>query len=153
MKYFINVKTIEELKKEYRRLAFINHPDKGGSDEIMKLINSQYDNAFETLKKTSENEADHKAVNDEFKDVINQIINLNVDIEICGSWIWVSGNTKEYKKELKIAGFYWARKKIMWYWHSKNEVVSKRKKSLSIKEIREKYGSEKIGNKIKYICG
>lgn len=154
MNYFDNIKTIEELKKEYRKLAFKHHPDRGGDAEIMKEINSQYDKMFDVLKQTSNTEADHKAINDEFKDIINKIIGLGLDlnIEICGSWIWVSGNTKQYKDELNSAGLWWANKKKMWYWHSKDEPKKKRKSTLSMNEIREKYGSEKITQKIKVIA-
>ncbi len=50
MKYFQNCRTIEELKKEYRRLAQINHPDNGGNPEKMKAINAEYEKAFNRLK-------------------------------------------------------------------------------------------------------
>lgn len=36
MKYFINVTTLDELKKQYRRLAMIHHPDVGGDVETMQ---------------------------------------------------------------------------------------------------------------------
>jgi curved DNA-binding protein CbpA len=35
MAYFKNIHSLAELKKEYRRLALENHPDKGGSTEVM----------------------------------------------------------------------------------------------------------------------
>lgn len=35
---FENVKTLSELKKEYRVLALQYHPDCGGSDELMKQL-------------------------------------------------------------------------------------------------------------------
>lgn len=50
MKYFENCKSIEELKKEYRRLVVQNHPDNGGSLEVMKAINAEYEKAFNKLK-------------------------------------------------------------------------------------------------------
>lgn len=34
--------SIEEVKRNYRRLAFIFHPDKGGYEEAMKLLNNAY---------------------------------------------------------------------------------------------------------------
>ena len=40
MKYFANIKTLEELKKEYKRLALENHPDRGGDVEVMKARNA-----------------------------------------------------------------------------------------------------------------
>lgn len=50
MKYFNNCKTLEELKKEFRRLAMLHHPDRGGDAETMKQINAEYDIIFPELK-------------------------------------------------------------------------------------------------------
>lgn len=50
MKYFTNCKNLEELKKEFRRLAMIHHPDRGGGGEAMKAINNEYDIMFPVLK-------------------------------------------------------------------------------------------------------
>jgi hypothetical protein len=41
MKFFEGVLTEEELKSTYRKLVKVNHPDKGGNTEIMKMINYQ----------------------------------------------------------------------------------------------------------------
>lgn len=35
MAYFKNIHSLAELKKEYRRLALENHPDKGGCIEFL----------------------------------------------------------------------------------------------------------------------
>lgn len=50
MKYFANCTTLDELKKEYRRLAMANHPDRGGDEATMKAINAEYDEAFPAFK-------------------------------------------------------------------------------------------------------
>ena len=50
MKYFTNCGSLEELKKEFRRLAMIHHPDRGGDVEVMKAINNEYDALFPVLK-------------------------------------------------------------------------------------------------------
>ncbi|MCL1859619.1 MAG: HEPN domain-containing protein [Oscillospiraceae bacterium] len=42
--------TLEGLKKLYRKLSREHHPDVGGSDEIMKLINREYTELFKELK-------------------------------------------------------------------------------------------------------
>lgn len=39
MKYFTNCHTLEALKREYRRLSMIHHPDRGGDAEIVKTVN------------------------------------------------------------------------------------------------------------------
>lgn len=38
--FFDNVTTVEELKKEYKKLVFKHHPDIGGDNETMATINS-----------------------------------------------------------------------------------------------------------------
>lgn len=53
MKYFAQCKNLEELKKEFRRLAMLHHPDRGGDVETMKAINNEYDMMFPVLKSTT----------------------------------------------------------------------------------------------------
>lgn len=50
MKYFTNCRTLDELKKEYRRLAMLHHPDRGGDTETMKAINNEYDAVFPAFR-------------------------------------------------------------------------------------------------------
>lgn len=50
MKFFTNCATLDELKKEYRRLAMIHHPDHGGDTATMQAINAEYDAVFPALK-------------------------------------------------------------------------------------------------------
>ncbi|MCI8648486.1 MAG: molecular chaperone DnaJ, partial [Firmicutes bacterium] len=35
-RYFKEVETLEDLKRQYRTLAMKNHPDRGGDAELMK---------------------------------------------------------------------------------------------------------------------
>lgn len=42
--------SLAELKKAYRKLAFENHPDRGGSEEKMKAINNEFESLFEKFK-------------------------------------------------------------------------------------------------------
>ena len=52
MKWFSNnISTMEELRREYRRLAKLHHPDAGGDTEDMKQINSEYDTLFAVLSR------------------------------------------------------------------------------------------------------
>ncbi|MBC5678663.1 J domain-containing protein [Anaerostipes sp. NSJ-7] len=150
-KYFAGVKTIEELRQKYRELLKKYHPDnEGGSVEITQEINAEYDSLFVILsEEKSANEEtpkyDYQAENDAFKEILNKIIHINADIEIIGSWIWVHGGY-EYKELLKSVGFKYASKKKCWCWHY-GDYVRYHDKEITLDEIRQKYGSKKVGSK------
>lgn len=72
MKYFNNCKTLEELRKEYKRLVKQNHPDNGGSVDEIKIINVEYETALNNLKEADEN-GNTIVVNDK-----NEILSNNI---------------------------------------------------------------------------
>lgn len=153
MKYFTDCKTLEELKKAYRRLAMENHPDRGGSVEVMQTINSEYEMLFNEMKNVSASASGSRKQTQEtaadFISIIDKIINLEgITIEICGTWLWVGGNTKPVKDILMDAGLFYASKKKMWYWAPPEAMAKtvKRKvvKTKSMTEIRTTYGSKVI---------
>ena len=109
--YFENVKTLDELKKQYRRLAMKYHPDMGGSTETMQQINAEHDALFEMLKKQHNASADeyHQTTETaaEFRDIIDFLMKFDdLEVELVGSWVWCGGNTKPHKDDLKVAGFH-----------------------------------------------
>lgn len=152
-KWFAGIKTVEESRKRYRELLKKYHPDNdGGSVEITQEINAEYDHIFAILSKESKTDGestayDDKAENEAFKAVINDIIHINADIEIIGSWVWVHGGY-EYRELLKSVGFKFAPRKKCWCWHF-GEYRRHHGKEVSLDEIRLKYGSEKVGRKSK----
>lgn len=59
MKYFNNITTAEELKKQFRAYCVSMHPDKGGDPEEFKAMMAEYDGIiknFEQAKKRAEEE-------------------------------------------------------------------------------------------------
>jgi curved DNA-binding protein CbpA len=46
MNYFSKINSLTELKKQYRKLAIENHPDKGGTTEAMQKINAEFEQLF-----------------------------------------------------------------------------------------------------------
>lgn len=147
MLYFKNVETVEELKKQYKTLAFAHHPDRGGKVEDMQAINAEYDALFERVKNVHET-ADGKTytkeqpadVPDNFRDIINAIISFNCTIELCGSWLWVF-NAFPYREQLKALGFFWCSSKKAWAW---TDNPTSNKHRLTLDEIRRLHGSEII---------
>lgn len=146
MRYFTNCRTLEELKKEYKKLALKNHPDCGGSEEIMKEINKQYDEAFEKVKNIHFNkegkqyEKENTETADDFKNIITVLMRMQgVHIEVIGCFIWLSGDTKPHKDQLKQLGFKWHSKKSCWF-KSPEGYRRYGKSEYNMDQIREMYG-------------
>ena len=50
MTYFQNIRSLADLKKEYRRLALEHHPDKGGDTTIMQQVNTEFEKLYDVWK-------------------------------------------------------------------------------------------------------
>jgi hypothetical protein len=134
---FEEVKDLLELKKEFKRLAKIYHPDVGGSNEAFKILNSLYNTYLEDKIYFSND----TKINIELEKIISTLLIFeNINIEVVGSWIWVSGETQVIKEHLKDNGFKWASKKKMWYFGE----MKKRSRGQRMEDIRAKYGSQTI---------
>lgn len=156
MKYFTNCTTLDELKKEYRRLSMIHHPDLGGDTATMQEINAQYEEAFKILKNQHNAKADENRKTteapEEFINIINALLKFpGIIVELCGSWLWISGDTRPVKEELKAAGCRWSNNKKMWYWHHKEEGAKWRKGNSTMTDIRNKYGSQVYRTTAEYL--
>lgn len=156
-KWFTGVKDIETLRKRYRELLKQYHPDNPeGSVEIAQQINNEYDRLFAILSRennsdretyTNDDEAENKAENDAFKEILNQIIGFDIEIEIIGKWIWCF-QCYAVKDKLKELGFKWAAKKRAWTWHY-GEYSRYHKGEIPIDDIRAKYGSQKVNRRLR----
>jgi len=111
MNYFKNVTSLNDLKKEYRKLAKQYHPDcnSTNTNQTMKDINRQYKLLFEQLKHTKKNTTDNENNQYEnvhtFMNIINELIKYeNMNIDIVSSWLWIDGNTYEIKDKSKETG-------------------------------------------------
>lgn len=153
--YITEATTLEELKQEYKRLAMLHHPDLGGDTETMKAINNEYDALFEELKHTHKNKAGEYYTKENttetagaWREVIEKLIRLhmeNVKIELIGSFLWISGNTRLYKEDLKAIGMKWSKNKTAWYM-APDGYKGRSRKLYELDEIRGMYGSQTIRN-------
>ena len=145
MKWFTNVTTIEQLRKQYRELLKKYHLDnENGSVEVTQEINAEYDLVISILSKEehSDSQSYTQEENEQFKTILNAIIGYNITIEIIGNWIWCF-NCYAYKDQLKSLGFTWCSKKKAWVWHS-GEYHRHHKKEIPLNDIRTKYGSQTV---------
>lgn len=67
-----------------------------------------------------------------------------ISLEMCGEWLWIDGNTKPHKEELKALGARWAHKKQKWYIYPEGTKFFHRRKEQDMDAIRKGYGSEII---------
>jgi hypothetical protein len=136
--------TPETVKRAYRAAALTYHPDHNpaGAD-MMKLINA----AYETLKdcegnvETTAADSQGRTYPEAVNAALNAIIGLaGLDIEICGAWVWVGGNTYPHRATLKAAGFSFAGQKKRWYFRPE-DWRSAARGTTSMDAIRHRYGS------------
>ncbi len=131
--------TPEKTKTAYRAACKKYHPDinKAG-EEMMKIINQAYDALKDYQGEIKEQQTDYS---DLLNDALNAILNISdLVIEICGAWVWVTGDTRKHKDVLKEANFRWASKKKAWYFRPE-DFKSRSKGNKTLSEIRETYGS------------
>lgn len=137
--------TPELVKAAYRKACSAYHPDRNPAGlEMMKLVNQAYDALRDSTgtAKAAE-QGDLSSYGEDIFNALSKIIHLGLDIEICGAWVWLHGDTKPHKEILKEAGFRWAPKKMLWYFRPA-DYKSKGRGKFSMDEIRNTHGSERV---------
>ena len=155
MKWFKEVNSLNELRKLYRKLVVKHHPDNGGSEELIKEINNEYESIFKRLKEGYQHSESYRNATErqkqtydwqkdkQIRDMVMQLSKFkDIKVEIIGTWIWLS-NCYAYRKELKELGFHWASKKQMWYIHF-DDFHKFNSKPVPMSYIRERYGSTEV---------
>lgn len=76
-----------------------------------------------------------------------EIIRLSgeLKVEVCGVWLWITGETRTHSEQLKALACRWSPKKVAWYF--RKEIDGGRrwhKRNYSLNEIRARYGSSAI---------
>lgn len=142
--YFKDLKTVEEIKATFRKLAFKNHPDQGGDEAIMKDINNQYQEALARCDGQKNNDGHIYTYKEDIeKELMQKIMDLQsfkgLTIALIGYWIWVSGETKPIKDQLKEQGLLWHSQRKCWYYKPKGWKHKKRS-NVDLSELAQKYG-------------
>lgn len=141
MKYFINIKSLEELKNTYRKLIFQLHPDKGGSTAEFQAMKNEYDIIFKKLQFASENKQEKTENCNTFTDIMDKLVNFNnLTINIIGSWVWIDkDNTYPIKEDLKAIGFVWTKARQKWYFNNGQKATGRYKKK-DFETLKNEYG-------------
>ena len=143
-----NEQALNELKKQNRQQATKLHPDAGGNEEEFKVMYKEFETLFNKIKNqynkvVRETQQGHEKTEtpEVYADIINALIRYDdLIIELCGTWIWISGNTKEHKEVLKANKCRWAKNKEMWYFRLE-EYASHNRRTSTMDDIRARYAS------------
>lgn len=150
-------RTPEELKKAWLAIVRECHPDKGGSVELCQLANSLYerlaDGPFRFQAEPQEiPEAETEAggfdadeLPEETREKAYRFAGIpGLDLEIIGTWLWITGDTRANKDALKESGFRWSPRKAAWYFHAE-QYRKHSKKRFTLDEVRAMHGSARFG--------
>ncbi len=165
LKWFKDCKTQKDAKSLYHKLCRQYHPDISGTDTtaIMQQINAEFADVFERLPKGdkraethtsaeqnrgSENESrgnnTTRATAERFMKIIQRLVKCEgVQIEIVGSWIWLSGDTFKYMRAIKQMGFKYSAKHKKYYL-SDDDGAGRRGSRYTFEQICDRYGVERI---------
>jgi curved DNA-binding protein CbpA len=157
--FFINCRTIEEVKNRYRDLAKKYHPDLGGDTATMQAVNIEYAEAMRSAISNEENEyqRDRAAAGFEpLREAIEFAVTLpeNVSVIIRGFWLWLEGETYLCKDRIKSftsadgIRFRWSKHKQSWYF----AVVPSSNRSghcYSFEEIEAIHGREVVTERVR----
>ena len=167
MAFFDQITDLAELKTAYKKLCMQHHPDRGGDTATMQELNAEYDRVLKAIingtsddeyKNTNKREGyhsywtsreEHTEVEIKVREAIEKIMHLEgIEIEIIGCWVYVTNTIKEHAPILKAAEYKANRKKEtgVWTWIFMGK-KSNGRGSMSMDEMREKYGTEKVKTK------
>lgn len=155
-KFFESCKNLDELKKAYKAAAMKHHPDMGGNTATMQAINSEYEARFEVLKRGQNERAAEDTTGtahatteapEDFIAIINALLHMDgLTVELCGRWLWIGGDTQKHKDALKACGCRWSSNKKLWSWHFAEDGARWHKGHYDMRQIRNKYGSERFNS-------
>jgi hypothetical protein len=166
MNYFKNCETETDVKNIYR-LLFIQHSKDAA---MMAEINSELKAILAAIRAFDEQAsqlpaaapetpaaaapdtpaATLAAIEDAAK-FARALPNVTT-VEICGSWVWASGEKlktdAETRGKLKAYGFKFCARKSNWYYHTGK--FRRGNKSMNMTQIRVKYGNEATEQQLPY---
>lgn len=151
-RFFSEVSPIEQLRSQFREYCIKLHPDKGGSHEEFVSMKAEYDEVLRRAAATEggrackENrQADFTYEGDRaLAEAIERFLRMpGLVIEICGKWLWMSGNTFPIHDQLSAAGARWSKAKRKWYF-SPYMSAGKCRARYKMDQIRAKFGSQVI---------
>ena len=145
--------TLDEGKAMYRALADANHPDHGGSVEVMQAINAEWDDLKGRLPKfvppgykPREEKATRQDVRPEVAEMLRNLAGLQgLKFDLVGEWIWCDPSAR-HAETLNSLGFTWSTNRRRYYWHPADSKAGRARKC-SYSHIYAKYDGQSYTGK------
>lgn len=156
LKWFGNVQNLDDCRKLFKKLCKQLHPDNGGSSVDFVNMRAEFEQVFDRLKDSVDHDSkEYKTAGSAsiYADMIEKLQKTLFDVEIeqCGSWLYVYGQgTINCKETIKSYGFRWSNNKKAWYWFEGIQNTAKRRGHFSMDTIRTIYGSETYKSQSQY---
>ena len=150
--WFEGCETVNDVRAIYRKQAMRWHPDRGGDNEMMKLLNLAYEQALknrhgETSTDNEGREHTYYYNADLERELMAKVAELlkikGIVVDLVGVWLWITGDTKPVKEELKALGLLFHSGRVAWYWR-KQGYRSTYNKRASLDDLRDAYGSRRF---------
>ena len=144
--------TPELVKAAYRKAAMKYHPDRNPAGLVMmKAVNAAREALADFRGSLDHSEQAGQYGGDLNDAIIHLLHSIGLDLEICGAWLWVTGETKAHKDAIKAFEtntgnkFRWHSKKLAWYF-APNDFKGRRRSrgNVDMDDIRERYGSAHV---------
>jgi hypothetical protein len=144
----VGVADSDSCETAYRRAAMKFHPDRsGGSVEMMQAVNQAIEAIRKWYTEGGDDLRDHdkpSGYGDLLAAAIAAVVELEgIAIEICGSWVWITGDTRPHKAAFREAGYMWGAKKAAWYFRPAG-FKSRGRGKWTLDEIRDYHGSQSV---------
>ena len=150
--FFYGCKTSGEVRTRYDELSRVFNPSNSKEpNEMMNTINAEYDMLMIVFRDAMLAEAEKETVkvkekltvSDKIKELQEKVDPSGLHLEICGTWLWVTGKTYQVKDILKELGFRYSANKLSWYYRQEDD-RSPNQEPIPLDLIREKYGSSVV---------
>ena len=144
---FFGCTSAAEVQLRYDELSKVFN----GQDEMLRVIRTEYSTLMNVLTpveteqpvENAEEVKERATVAEKIKELQGKLNPDGLHLEICGTFLWVTGKTYNVKDVLKELGFRYSANKMAWYYR-KDEHRSSNQSPIPLEVIREKYGVTEV---------
>lgn len=138
-KFFKQCATEQDLRDRAFKIKEILELDDPENKTLRVEVEGEYQSLLKRFMSSVNNQ---KKNGKEFtqEEILEKLAHLNLDVEVCGKWVWVHGNTRPHRDFLKKLNMRFSPGKKCWY-HRPDKYRSLNTEPLDMDDIRSKYGS------------